>query len=202
MKTLKTLWLACLLLPVASLQAIELRIGSKGAEISADGMGTLILEPPVLMLDEGKTDKGVFEVNSEKEGVAKYSDGSEVRFEIAEREILCEYQPAAGVRALRFQVILPLKLNQGGRFSFGDGELKEFPGELGEQFVETSKNRDPFTVVDAMGDGFAIDAPANWQGLQDNRKFGWQVFAYQFLYDLKAHAGKNSLTISITAKKP
>jgi len=202
MKILRILWLACLLLPAASLQAIELRIGSKGAEISADGMGSLILEPPALVLDDGKTDKGVFEASSEKEGVAKYSDGSKVRYEVAEREIRCEYQPAAGVKALRFQVILPLKLNQGGKFSFGDGELKEFPGELVEQFVETSKNRDAFTVIDAMGDGLTINAPANWQGLQDNRKFGWQVFAYQFLYDLKAHAGKNSLTISITPKKP
>jgi hypothetical protein len=201
MKILQTLWLAGLLYSMAPLQAIELRIGSKGTEVSAEGMGGVILEPPVLVLDDGKTDKPVFEATSEKEGVAKYSDGSEVRYEIADQEIRCAYKLADGVKALRFQMILPLKLNQGGKFAFGGEDLKEFPGELGEQFVATSKNREPFTVVDAMGDGFTLEVPANWQGLQDNRKFGWQVFAYQFLYDLKAHPGKESFTILITPKK-
>lgn len=191
----------CLSIPVSLADELPLTVITKGVEIDAGSAGVFVLEPPNVVLEGGKTEKPVFEAVSASEGVAKYAGGAEVKYQVRGREIICQYSIPDDGKALMFQMLVPIKFNQGGKFSFGNEELNDFPVEHTGQFVSTASGREPFSVVDAMGDGFTLQSPGNWQAVQDNRKFGWQTFAYQFLYDLKASAGKNSLTVTVEPRK-
>jgi hypothetical protein len=134
--------------------------------------------------------------------VMKYPSGAKMEYETRDGELICRYsdlpETASG---LMFQMILPIKLKDGGKYAFGEDALKEFPQEKGGQFVKTGQ-RDKFVLVDASGDGFSLEAITNWYGLQDNRVFGWQAFAYTFLYDVKAYPGKSELAIKAVLWKP
>lgn len=178
-------------------EELPLTVVPKGVEIDAGSTGRFVLEPPDLNLESGSREKPVFEVVSETEGLAKYPSGATVKYQINGAEIACEFSSPGDAKSLMFQMLVPIKFSQGGKYAFGGGDPQEFPAELSNQFAGTAGGREEFTVVDALGDGFRIQAPANWQALQDNRKFGWQTFAYQFLYDLKANEGKSSFVITV-----
>lgn len=203
MKTLITILTATTFAFSISTQAedLPLSVVPKGVEIDAGSTGRFVLEPPDLNLDGGSREKPVFEVVSETEGLAKYPGGASVKYQINGAEIACEFSAPDGAKSLMFQMLIPIAFSQGGKYAFGGGDPQEFPAELSNQFAGTAGGREEFTVVDALGDGFSVQAPANWQALQDNRKFGWQTFAYQFLYDLKANAGKTTFVITVAPAK-
>lgn len=187
----------CLSLTPAGADDLPLAVMAKGVEIESGSLGKFVLEPPALVLEGGKSEKPVFEALSETEGVARYSGGGECKFRVADGEIHCEYSGLESGKALRFQMLVPIRLNQGGKFAFGPGDWKEFPVEHSGQFVGTAGGSEPFALVDAGGEGFSLQTKANWQALQDNRQFNWATFAYQFLYDLKANAEKSSFAITV-----
>jgi hypothetical protein len=199
--TLAALAAFCLSHPAALADDIPLMVIAEGVGIDAGSVGKFVIEPPNLVLESGKTEKPVFEAASETEGVAKYPNGAEVRYQVSGREILCQFTVPADGRALMFQMFVPIKFNQGGKYAFGGGDLKDFPADHTGQFVGTASGKEPFSVVDALGDGFTVQFSGNWQAVQDNRKFGWQTFAYQFLYDLKARAGGDSVVITVEPRK-
>lgn len=192
-----------LLLAFSSSRAEELPITvvAKGVEIDAGSVGRFVIEPPDRNLETGGREQAAFEAVSETEGIAKYPSGASITYRIDGREILCEFSDPGDAKSFLFQMLVPIKFSQGGKFTFGSGEARDFPAELSEQFAGTAGGREKFSIVDALGDGFSIQAPANWQALQDNRKFGAQTFAYQFLYDLKANAGKTTLVITVAPVK-
>lgn len=201
--TLPALAIFCLAISPTLADDLPLTVIDKGIEIDAGSVGKFVIEPPNLTLEDGKIEKPAFEAASETEGVAKYPNGAEVKYQVNGREIYCQYSVPADGKALMFQMLVPIKFSQGGKYAFGDGDLEDFPAEHTEQFVATDSGRETFSVVDALGDGFTVQFPGNWQALQDNRKFGWQTFAYQFLYDVKAHPGGNNVTITVAPlKKP
>lgn len=191
----------CLSLPSALADDLPLTVIAKGVEIDAGSVGKFVIEPPNLVLENGITEKPVFETLSATEGVAKYSNGAEVKYQVSGREILCQYSVPPDGKALMFQMLVPIKFGQGGKFAFGSADLKDFPADHTGQFVGTAGGKEPFSIVDALGDGFTVEFPGNWQAVQDNRKFGWQTFVYQFLYDLKARAGGNSVVITVEPRK-
>lgn len=189
---------ACLALPRAGAQDLLITVVSKGVEIQAGGLGQFVLEPPNALLENGKTEKPQFEKISETEGKATYLSGGEVLLQVSGNEILATFNSPPPASGLMFQMLIPIKFKDGGKFAFGSGEPKEFPAQHAGQFAGTASGREIFSLTNALGDGFSIEAQANWQAVQDNRKFGWEIFAYQFLLDLKAVAGKNSLIITVT----
>ena len=172
---------------------IKLSLGDKGVVIDAGSAGKYTVEAPVLDLGDSK-EKPVFDA---KTGVAQYASGVTFTFKVDGGTIDCSYDNLpAEARSLSFFLMIPIRLKEGGKYSFGTGELKEFPAEKDKQFI-VSGARGKLNLLDASGDGFSLDVPANWAALQDNRVFNWNVFCYHFLRDLKAHPNERQFVIKV-----
>jgi hypothetical protein len=186
--------------PLLAGEPPPLSIVAKGVEIDAGSAGKFVLEPPELTLADGSKEKPVFEVLSDSEGTAQYPSGAAVTFQTSTGEIRCRYEVPDDAKSLMFVMFVPMRFNQGGTFSFG-GEAREFPADLDKQHVATGKGSEPFTLLDPQGTGLEITAPIHWQAVQDNRKFGWPIFVYQALRDVKASPQKD-FVFSVSAKSP
>ena len=202
MKKTATLLIA-LTCSLLALHAEEPRISlsEKGIVIEKDGLGILTLEAPVLHLDSGKSEKPAFDVSGER-AVAKYPGGTELQVELQNGEVTVRYASVPpDAKALMFAMNIPVSFSQGGKFAFGKGDLKEFPAEKGEKFVQNGVGEGKL-VLAAPGDStLVVETPTNWIAMQDNRVFGMNNFSWQFLYDLRARAGKDSLTIRFSDKE-
>lgn len=196
MKTLLPLT-ACVVFCASSAPAGDfvLSLTGKGAAIDVPGAGRFVIPAPVLSMaeDDYKGQDPQLEIEN---GVlvARYESGAELRIRVPAAEPAVEFEMSgvpAGAKGFRFQTIIPLEFNQGGRFAFGDRELAPIPEAPKGQFLQQG-TAGRFVLVDALGHGFTVTTPESWQGLQDNRQFNWPAYAWLYLYDFKKHAGQNS----------
>lgn len=104
----------------------------------------------------------------------------------------------ANARGFKFQLGVPLSFNNGGKYAFGANPPKDFPVDKGSQFIEQGSAISKFSVTAPTKDGWIIEVPTNWYGLQDNRLFNSNSYSFQFLYDLKAHPNDTQFPIKIT----
>jgi hypothetical protein len=190
-------FLACSFVSIVSLLADEPRVSlsEKGILIEADGFGVLTIEPPVLVLDSGKSEKPLFEGDG-LTGKATYPGGTGVEIEVNGTEAEIRWSSAAAdAKALAFSLNLPVLVNQGGRVAVGGRDPVDLPAEKGEKFVATGSNEGRVAVLPPGAPGLVIEAPTNWIAILDNRVFGMNYFSVQFLYDLRAKPGASSLRL-------
>ncbi|WFB37805.1 hypothetical protein P3T73_08545 [Kiritimatiellota bacterium B12222] len=199
-KSLFSLWIL-LGLMASSVQAdkLSLTVVDKGVEIDAGSTGKFIIGAPPLTLENGKTEKATFTVNSKSSGEATYPCGAELKLQIKGDEIQYEYDIPDNGKSFMFDMLIPIKFNQGGEYALGKSELQEFPEEHQGQFLTQGNGKSAFTLLNAKGKGFSLETQGHWQALQDNREFDWPIFVYKVLVDLKAAQGKD-IIITITSR--
>jgi hypothetical protein len=163
-------------------------LAEKGAVITVPGAGRFTFEGPTLMLANGKDEKPVYSAGGDGAANATYASGLAAiyRVESGGARLAVRFSGApAGAKSLKFAIGLPLKLNQGGRYAFGQGGLAPFPVEPAEQFVG-QRSDTGFTLVDPLDCGFVLKTPWGLHQLQDNRVRGWGAsFVYIFYTDIQ-----------------
>jgi len=181
--------LASLLLATipVSLAQTRFSVAENGFAINADAMGNFGIEAPVLNTAMGE-EKAVFAKTGAQSGTFEYASGMRLEGEVKGRRIDFHFSKATpGSKSLKFVVLIPMNYNLGGSYAFDAAPLKSLPFEKSGQFVQHG-NATTFTVVDPSGLGFVIGTPGGYQGLQDNRTFGWPVFGYHYQYDFNGRA--------------
>lgn len=182
--------LVLLLCLTASVSRAELKfsVSDKGFSIQAGSMGNFGLDAPKLNLTKGG-EEPVFTKTGPQSGTYQYASGLQLDGEAKNNQLAFHFTkgtPAA--RSFKFAILIPMNFNLGGRYAFDSGPLKPLPFERGGQFVQHG-NALSFTVVDPANEGFTIVTPGGYQGLQDNRTFGWAVFGYQYQFDINGKPG-------------
>lgn len=188
-----------LVLPLRAAEIVMTMVGT-GVEIDVPEVGNFIVEVPLLTSSDGRAERGSFEVLSATEGVAKYPSGAEVNVQLAGSEITYQY-PSGDYKGLTFNMTVPKEPGKSGKFALGDDALKDFPSQFAGQFADKGNGKSRLSVVNSMDEGLTVSTAANWSALQDNRAFGTSSFSFQWVYDFKAHFGKDSLSISVSPYK-
>jgi len=182
--------------------AVKVGVDKKGVAIDAGLVGRFVLAAPVLVGADKTDQKPVIEVESPTRAKATYPGGAVIEIETSaagEATFTLSGIPA-DARQLRFTTLLPINLNQGGRFTLGGGQAVEFPVVREKQLIAAG-DATRLEIRHALGEGFAIQTPGAYQQIQDNRTWNWNVFAWNYFYDLRRHAGKNTIRFVVEPVK-
>lgn len=165
----------------AAAPAADLSFSEAGLLVDAGAMGTFTIEWPQLdnggqvapaeVRVEGQTAR--LRYPGGEELTAQITDGVRVTYRLAQR-------PAAG--RLRIGGLLDFNLSEGGTWQMDDQPAQPFPPaqppapHLWQAVVDT------FTITDPQGNELALQLPMGaWVQLQDNREWGWKMFAWFFV---------------------
>ena len=188
----------CAALPLPA-QTIKLSLSDKGAVVTAGALGSFTLPPPSIDTTDKKELKPTYALDGAGSAQATYPNGFVLKITVSNIDksiTYCFDAAPEGAAALKFITLFPINLNQGGKFALGD-KAGEFPGEKAGQFLAQG-DASHLDIIHPLGEGLRFGTPAAYQQLQDNRTWGWSVFAWVYRYDLKRYPGKTSFTFKIT----
>ena len=104
------------------------------------------------------------------------------------------------VKKIRFDLPLPLALNQGGAFAIDQRKAVAFPAATTPDAFLFKGNAKRLVIKPGVGDAFAINIEHGWQQVQDNRVWNADTFAWMATADLPRVNGNESYyTIRIAA---
>ena len=202
MTTIKHLYAVLLLLVlVAPVRADELALkaGPKGAEIKAGAMGDFILEGPILALDDKTEHKPTIVAGTDGLSYTlTYDTGLQLHALISKEQNTVTFSfdkmPDKG-QFLRFSMFVPLTFNQGGKVGVDGNAPTAIPEKSSGQFVENGSDGE-FDLFSPFGQGFSIKMPVSWQALQDNRFFNWDIYVWNYNYELKTYPDQKSVVFT------
>jgi Domain of unknown function (DUF1083). len=189
----------CLLAPAARAAGVKLSLKESGAIIHAGVLGDLTLQPPSLITTDKQELKPSFYVDfaNSDTGHATYANGFTVTMTVSNGALEVRFpDPPPEITTLKFFMLLPLNLNQGGRYVLG-AKSGEFPAEKTPGNLAYG-DAERFEVLHSLGEGIAITAPLTYQQLQDNRNWNWDTFGWSMRYDLRRHRGKNNFVFEVS----
>ena len=192
----------CAALPLSA-QDIKLSLSDKGPVVTAGALGSYELPPPTVDTVDKKELKPTYALDGAGGAQATYSNGFVLKIAISNATKTVTYSfdaPPENGATLKFITMFPINLNQGGKFALGSA-TGEFPSALVGQIIAQG-DTNHLDIIHPLGEGIRFSMPAAYQQLQDNRKWGWNVFAWVYRYDLKRYAGKKSLTFKISSVAP
>lgn len=104
------------------------------------------------------------------------------------------------VKKIRFDLPLPLTLNEGGRFAIEKRKAVAFPAAPTADGFLFKGDAKRLVVMPAKGDAFAIDIEHGWQQMQDNRVWNTDTFAWMAMAELPRINGNEAYyTIRLAA---
>ena len=104
------------------------------------------------------------------------------------------------MKKIRFDLPLPLALNEGGKFAVDKQKAVAFPTAATPDAFLFKGNAKRLVITPAKGDAFAIDIEHGWQQVQDNRVWNTDTFGWMASAELPRVNGNESYyTIRIAA---
>lgn len=198
MKRLLPLLLAfCAALPLSA-QDLKLSLSDKGAIVNAGALGSFTVPAPIIDTTDKKEIKPTLALTANG-AQATYPNGFVLNIAVsnADKSINYSFDAAPADAAMfRFMTMFPINLNQGGRYALGN-KTGEFPVAKGGQFV-TQGDASTLDIIHPLGEGIRFSVPGAYHQMQDNRTWGWPVFAWVYRYDLRRHSGKTSFSFKVS----
>lgn len=179
-------------------QALKLSATAKGVIIDGGTTGKLALGVPVISGSDGKSHKPVVTPAADgSSATAVYDDGVTIKISLSNKDGKVTYsfdQAPVGAKSIVITTPLDLYYNEGGTYAADGGAPKLFPVEKDKQlFAQGSFFK--LDLRNGSGAGFALEVPASYQQLQDNRVWGTQSFAWIYHYDLLRYPNETSFSI-------
>lgn len=190
-------------LPPVSADELKLSLSDKGAVVNAGALGSFTIPAPTLDTYDKKELKPTYSLDADGGAQAAYANGFVLKISASNADRTLTYRfdaPPENGAFLKFVTLLPINLNQGGRYALGP-QTGEFPVEKAGQFLAHG-DAGNLDIIHPLGDGIRFTTPAVYQQLQDNRTWGWPVFAWVYRYDLARYAGKKSFSFKISPLAP
>ena len=196
----RTLWLAGVLcLGWSAKGAPTASLTEAGWEIDGGTMGKIVFPVPGLRLKE-KDYRGEKPVVEVKDGVltARYPSGAklEMKPDGARQVAITVSDLPAEAKGLIFSTHLPIRLAGEGRFVLGSREPVTFPRTKDKQIVADGW-AESFSVMDPSGAGLRFHLPGNYQQVQDNRVFNWNIFVHLYYFNFADQSGVNTLKVRV-----
>ena len=135
---------------------------------------------------------------------ARYENGAILNTELQDDGTLSFHFSALpdDVKNIRFDLPLPLTLNQGGGFAIDQRKAVAFPAAATPDAFLFKGDAKRLVLTPAAGDAFTIHIEHGWQQVQDNRVWNTDSFAWMATADLPRVNGSESYyTIRIAAPK-
>ncbi len=180
-------------------QGLKLSLSEKGAVVNAGALGSFTVPPPSIDTADKKELKPTYALDASGGAQATYPNGFVLKIAVsnADKSITYSFDAAPeNATALKFHTLFPINLNQGGRFALGN-KSGEFPATKAGQFLADG-DASHLDIIHPLGEGIRFSTPAVYQQLQDNRTWGWNVFAWVYRYDLKRYPGKTSFSFKVS----
>ena len=181
-----------------------LTLQTSGVRIDAGDLGAFTLGAPALKNTEGADVPLVARTEKdERTAIYRFFDDTVVEVEvddIAHRVTVSYPRHSANAKTIVFRAIVPFELRRGGTASF-DGQQVPFPLDLktgpnGHQIWAGEAAR--FEMKSARGQVVAIEAPRNWQQLQDNRFWnGNTSFEWIYFHELNRNPNATQFSFEI-----
>lgn len=183
--------------------AAELGFSAEGVRIDAGSMGVFTLSYPTLVDSEGQIVHAIVEKSiDEAQAQVRYEGGASARLVLdAEGVTIFLTNVPPDVRAFRMETLIDFGYAQGGTWRIGDAEETAFPAtQPGSPFLYQG-NAESFQLTNLEGASLALTVPQHaYQQLQDNREWGWKIFAWFFQTPLDP--GAPSYRIAVTQVPP
>jgi hypothetical protein len=192
----------CAVLPLPA-QALKLSLSEKGAVVNAGALGSLTIPAPSLDTNDKKELKPTYALNADGTAQATYANGFILKITASNAEKTVTYsfdELPANTSLIKFSTLFPINLTQGGRFALGN-KSGEFPASKGGQFLATG-DANGIDVIYPLGEGIRITTPSAYHQLQDNRTWGWNVFAWIYRHDLKRYPNVRKFSFKVSAIAP
>ena len=184
-------------------EAGPLRLADKGVEIDGGSMGVFTLVYPQITT---KAAPGEHETAMEQrlvdgKAVLKYPCGVVVEVSLGEDGKMAYRFSGNRDVVERFRVgelLVPPNYQDGGTWRIGDGDTRPFPAEKPATPFLFQGNATRFEFTDVAGKRLRIDIPPySFQQLQDNREWGWEVFAWWFQTPFDKNKQEYAVTVTV-----
>jgi len=168
---------------------LAFQLTDKGVEIDAGTMGKFAWEYPILGTQASPEARKIIERRvSGRKAALKYEGGGQIDLECAADGAVTMTVAglAADVTRLRTLMLIDFSYAGGGTWQVDRGQEQPFPGEKGKTFLFQDHGR-AITIKSPDGRTLTFAVPEyTYLQLQDNREWGWKIFALQFFLPVNA----------------
>ena len=174
---------------------VKTKLTSKGIAIDLNSGGIFTLTYPKLMGLKPDKPVSVDNVTSTLTHL-KYVDGISAVVKLDQNEnVKVDFDNLNDqVKTARLEMLIPIGMAKGGKFSIGNESLKPFPSEKQAKPFLYQGNNESLTLTHQTGPGFKLTMPKyGYQQLQDNRHWNWNIFAWW--YGVTIPSGQSKFTL-------
>lgn len=190
---------------VLAANAGPLRLGDEGVTIDGGSMGAFTLAYPKIaaMAAPGEHESAMEQRVAVGKAVLKYPCGAVVEVSL-EKDNKIVYRFSGNRDAVKHfrigDLLVPPNYKDGGTWRIGDGDAVPFPEEMPQSPFLFQGNATRFEFRDVGGKQIRIDVPSySYQQLQDNRQWGWKVFAWWFQTPFDKNKQEYVVTVTVDA---
>ena len=182
-----------------------LALNANGVAINAGDLGAFTLGAPVLKDDKGAEIPLVARAQKDANTASyQFFDDTivEIKVDDATQTIGVNFpQRGTGAKLITFRASVPFALHEGGMASLDEQSapfpLDLKPGPQGSQILGREAAR--FALTSARGQTLSIEAPRNWQQVQDDRFWGgFQNFEWFYQFDLARDPAQTRFQFQLT----
>jgi hypothetical protein len=187
---------ALLLVSVAG--ALDLKLTDKGLAIGAGKMGGFSLPYPELKTNKGTEKPLEVRVQGDKTSI-KYPSGVNLLVSLEKGIMHYDFSGnKGGIQSFSCKsMLIDFKFADGGAWMIGLQEAKSFPTQKPVKPFLYQGNADSFSIKSVTGQTVAFRVPEySFQQLQDNREWGWKIFAWWFSSPFNKDRSRYDIVVS------
>ena len=197
---MKKRWFACFLVCLTAAVASRgaaLTVAADGIVVDAGSLGSFTLTYPQLIDASQKVLHKLVEKSAAgKTATLKYDGGGQIVFTIAGGTVKLKFVNMPGdVKKYMMDMLIDTAFSKGGSWKIGDRD-GSFPREKPASPHLFQGNANSFRLANAMGEALALKIPDYaYEELNDNREWGWNIFAWKFIANIDPNNPETTITI-------
>lgn len=183
--------------------AADLSFTNDGLQIDAGSMGVFTLTYPALVGEDGQTVHPAIEKSAEADRArVRYEGGASAELEIRAGEVTTRLSGVPeSAHSVRMEMLIDFGYAQGGSWRIGDTGAMPFPQAQPELPFLHQGHAGEFELTNFEDRSLSLRVPENcYQELQDNREWGWKIFAWSLL--MPCEPGDSVYTVGIAQSEP
>ena len=188
--------------PVPTDKPLALRVGAKGITIDAGAMGSFTLSYPKMKY-RGK-EQGAAETRADKNGASlRYGFGGQLEVETrttgpgAGEIVLSFGGTKSGIESFKMDMHITNHFRRGGKWEIGDAKGAFPKSKPPKPHLFQGSHKRSFTLINFEGKRLSFSVPQyNYQQLQDNLEWKWDIFAWWFSVPFDQHNPRHVIKVT------
>lgn len=183
--------------PASSAKGLSLSMSEGGIAIDAGALGAFTISYPQLIDDSQKSLHKLIEKKAAgKTATIKYDGGAEIVFSITGSDVKMKFvNMPADTKKYMMDILIDPSFAKGGTWKIGE-RTEAFPREKPANPHLFQGNANDFRLANAMGEALTLKIPDySYEELNDNREWGWTIFALKFIAIIDPNNPEATITI-------